>query len=141
MNTTLKNVLAVFVGILIGGTVNMSIIMVGGSIVPPPAGVDVTNLESLKAAMPTMEPIQFLMPFLAHALGTLIGAIVASLIAPNQQNRVAIIVGVVFLVGGISNVLMLPSPMWFNVIDLVFAYLPFSLLAYKLTPKSKSDNQ
>jgi hypothetical protein len=141
MNTTLKNVLAVFAGILIGSAVNMSIIMVGGSIVPPPTGVDVTNLESLKAAMPTMEPIQFLMPFLAHALGTLIGGIVASLIAPNQQNRVALIVGVVFLVGGILNVIMLPSPMWFNVVDIVFAYLPFSLLAYKLTPSSKSNNQ
>ena len=28
-------------------------------------------------------------------------------------------IGILFLAGGISNVFMLPSPMWFNCVDLI----------------------
>ena len=33
---------------------------------------------------------------------------------------------------GITNVMMLPAPMWFNVVDLVFAYIPAAWLGQKL---------
>src|SRR5690606_40560173 len=56
--------------------VNMSIIMISGSIIPPPEGADTTTTEGLKAAMHLFEPKHFLLPFLAHALGTLVGAFV-----------------------------------------------------------------
>jgi hypothetical protein len=33
------------------------------------------------------------------------------------------------LAGGIANVFMLPSPVWFAVVDLVGAYIPMGYLA------------
>ena len=47
MPSLLRNVLAVLAGIVIGGVVNMAIITVGPSLIPPPAGVDVTTAEGL----------------------------------------------------------------------------------------------
>jgi hypothetical protein len=39
----LRNVLAVIVGILVGSVVNMALINLSSSIIPPPLGVDVTT--------------------------------------------------------------------------------------------------
>jgi hypothetical protein len=69
-----RNVLALLAGIAIGGGVNMALIALSPSLIPPPAGVDVNSAESLSKAMHLFEPRHFIMPFLAHAVGTLPGA-------------------------------------------------------------------
>ena len=51
MNPIIKNILVVVVGIIIGSVVNMAIIMISGSIIPPPNGADVTTMEGLKASL------------------------------------------------------------------------------------------
>lgn len=135
MNPTLKNILAVVAGLLIGSVVNMGLIMISGKIIPPPEGADVTTMEGLKASMHLMQPKHFLFPFLAHALGTFVGAALAATLAATRKMRLSIVVGIIFLVGGITNVFMLPSPMWFNVVDLVGAYIPMAWIAGKLFAK------
>jgi len=143
MNSILRNILAVIAGVIFGSIVNMSIIMSSGNIIPPPAGVDVTNMESLKTNMHLFQPKHFLLPFLAHALGTFAGALITALIAASHQMKFAIGLGVWFLIGGIANVFMLPSPLWFTVTDLVLAYLPMAFLggwlAERATRTSKID--
>lgn len=128
MSPILRNILAVLAGVLVGSFVNMALIMMSSSVIPLPEGVDPGDMESIKANMPFYQPIQFLMPFLAHALGTLAGAFVTALLAASSHMRLALLIGVVFLVGGIMMVMDLPSPMWFNVLDLTIAYFPTALL-------------
>ncbi|HAW50782.1 MAG TPA: hypothetical protein DCX54_00400 [Flavobacteriales bacterium] len=135
MNPILRNILAVIAGLILGSAVNMGIIMISGFIIPPPEGADVTTMEGLTASMHLFEPRHFLMPFLAHALGTLIGAYIAALIAISHHFRLAMVVGVFFIVGGIMNVFMLPSPMWFNVTDIALAYIPMAWIGCKLAGK------
>lgn len=134
MNKTVKNILAVIVGLLAGGAVNMGIIMISGSVIPPPEGVDNSTVEGLKAGMHLFQPKHFLFPFLAHAVGTFVGALLAALIAANRKMLFAFVIGIFFLAGGVANVLMLPSPLWFNIVDLAGAYLPMAYLAAKLVP-------
>lgn len=129
MNKTVRNILAVIAGVVVGSLVNMGIIMVSGSIIPPPEGVDSTTVEGLKAGIHLFQPKHFLFPFLAHALGTFVGALVTAFIAKNRKLLFAMIIGVFFLAGGIGNVLMLPSPLWFTLVDLIGAYLPMAFLA------------
>ena len=131
MNPIVRNILAVLAGLVVGSIVNMSIIMISGSIIPPPEGADVTTVEGLKASMHLFEPKHFLFPFLAHAIGTLVGAFAAALIAANNKMRIAIGVSAFFLIGGIANVCMLPSPTWFTLVDLIGAYIPMGYLGWK----------
>jgi hypothetical protein len=128
----LKIALAVIGGILIGGSVNMGIIMLGGSLIPPPPGVDVSNPDSIASSIHLYETKHFITPLLAHAVGTLVGAIVAYLIAPKLKTMMAYIIGGFFLLGGISVSFMIPAPWWFIVADLTFAYLPMAWLATTL---------
>ena len=132
MNTTVKNILAVIAGLVLGSVVNMGLIMLSGYIIPPPGGADVTTMEGLKESMHLFEPKHFIFPFLAHALGTLFGAFIASLIAANHKMKMALIIGVLFLIGGLTNILMIPSPTWFTILDLVGAYIPMAWLGFKL---------
>ena len=120
-----------------GSFVNGGIIMISASVIPPPDGADVTTMEGLKASMHLFEPKHFLMPFLAHALGTFAGAMLGALIAVNNKMIVALIVGLLFLAGGIANVFMLPSPTWFTITDLAGAYIPMAYMGGRLVMPKK----
>lgn len=139
MNAILRNILAVIAGIVVGGIVNMGIITVSGSIIPPPEGVDMTTAEGIKAAVDAnlLESKHYIMPFLAHAIGTLVGGIIAVLIGASHKFRLAMVIGVFFLIGGIMAANMIPAPTWFVVMDLVLAYIPMALLGHKLVTKKK----
>lgn len=125
-------VLGILAGLVAGNLINMGLVTLGPSIVPPPPGADMTTVEGLKAAMPMMGPQHFLMPFLAHALGTLAGAWVAGLPARPKPAPAVWAIGVLFLAGGIAASLMIPAPAWFIAADLVLAYLPMAALALHL---------
>ncbi len=129
MNPTVKNIIAVTLGIVIGCMVNGVIIQYSTSIIPTPPGTDVTTMEGLKASIHLFTPINFLMPWLAHALGTFVGAVITALLATKNKMRFALSIGFVFFLGGISAVMMLPAPLWFNVVDLTLAYIPMGWLA------------
>jgi uncharacterized membrane protein YqgA involved in biofilm formation len=137
MKNILRNILAVVLGLFVGATVNMGLITISGSIIPPPEGADTTTMEGLKAAMELFEIKHFIFPFLAHALGTLVGALLASLIAASHQLKLALVIGVFFLIGGITMVLSVPSPVWFSILDLGFAYIPMAWIGWKITGKGK----
>jgi hypothetical protein len=115
----------------------MSLIMLGPNLIPPPAGADVTTMEGLKASLHLFEAKHFVFPFLAHALGTLAGAFVARLLAPGNSTLPARMVGGLFLLAGIANVVLLPAPAWFSATDLVLAYLPAAWLGQALAVRSR----
>ena len=131
MNATLRNILAVICGWFIGSIVNMGFVQTGYAVYPL-EGVDPNDMEALAAVMPTLSPKYFIFPFLAHALGTLVGAFVAARVAGTKKMRCAFIVGALFLLGGIAVNYMIPGPKWFTVLDLVVAYIPLAWLGGKL---------
>ena len=132
MNPILKNVLAVVAGLVAVSIVNMGIVMLSGSIIPPPEGGDITTMEGLKATMHLFEPKHFIFPFLAHALGTLVGAFIAAKIAATRKMSMALVIGAFFLIGGSINIFMLGGPAWFTALDLAMGYIPMAYLGWRL---------
>jgi hypothetical protein len=138
MGAIARNVIAVILGLVIGSFVNMGLILVSGHVIPPPEGVDPSNMESLKSSMHLFEPRHFLFPFLAHALGTFTGAFTASILAATQRMKLALGVSAFFLLGGIAAVFMLPAPIWYSALDLIGAYIPMGWLGGKLAARLRS---
>jgi hypothetical protein len=130
MNSFIRNSGAVLLGVFVGAALNMEIIMVSGRIIPMPKGTDIKSAEGLINGMHLMEPQHFILPFIAHALGTFVGATIAALIGSTKKLILAIIVGLVFLLGGIADMNMIPTPIWFTFIDLTLSYLPMALLGF-----------
>jgi hypothetical protein len=139
MHPILKNILAVIAGLVIGGLVNQLIVTIGTKIIPLPNGAVVATLESLKAAMHLFTPINFLMPFSAHALGTLVGAFVTAKFAFSRNFKLAMLIGAFQFIGGWMMIMMLPSPTWFTVLDLGIAYLPMAYLGWKIVGNKKAS--
>ena len=140
MPTILRNILACLAGIIIGSLVNGAVITAGASIVPPPAGVNVNDADSIAANIHLYKPQHFASPFLAHALGTLVGAAIAVALSARRRMTPALVVGSVFLVFGIAMCFMIPAPAWFITLDLVVAYIPMAWLGGTLA-RSRATTQ
>lgn len=126
-----RNILGVVAGLLAGSLVNMGLVLVGGQIVPAPTGADVSSMESLKEAAHLFEGRHFIFPLLAHAGGALAGGFTAALIGASHRLALALIVGLMFMIGGIISIFILPAPFWYIVLDLA-SYLPMSWLGWRL---------
>lgn len=142
MNVYLRNALAVIVGFVIGSIVNMTLVNIGPHVVPLPEGADVSTAEGLKASMKLFKPINFLFPWLGHALGTLVGAFCAAKLAKSQSLGMAMVLGAMFMLGGLMMIMMLGGPPWFVAVDLLVAYLPMAYLGGILATgrQKRSDN-
>jgi hypothetical protein len=138
MHERLRLALAVVTGLVVGSAVNMAIITLGPTLIPPPPGADMTTAEGLKAAMPLLEPKHFAAPFLAHALGTFVGALAGVMIAVTRRAMVAYIIGILFLCGGIAASFMIPAPTWFIALDLIAAYVPMAWLALRIGDRTRA---
>ena len=126
-----RNILAVIIGWFIGSIVNMSLINYGYGVFPL-VGVDTNDMEALAVVMPHLEPKFFTFPFLAHALGTLVGAFIAGLIAASHRMKFSYSIGGLFLIGGITMAYLIPAPLWFVSTDLLLAYIPMAWLGGKI---------
>lgn len=133
-----KNILAVIAGIVVGSLVNILLVNIGPLVVPLPEGADVSTMETLQESMKLFTPVNFIFPFLAHALGTLAGAFIAAKFAASHNWKFAMCIGVFFLIGGIAAVNMIGGPLWFNVTDLLLAYIPMGFLGAALASRNQS---
>lgn len=126
------NVLVFVACVFAGGIANGLIISYSDSIIPAPVGSNLKTEEGLKAAMSMMEPRHFIMPFLAHAIGTLVGSFFVTLFIKDRKLFRALLVGFLFFLAGTYMVFVLPSPLWFDAVDLGLAYIPMAWIGYKL---------
>lgn len=138
MSPIVRNSLAVSAGLVIGSIVNMSIVTVGPMLIPPPEGVDLSDMDKLAGNLLLLKPANFVPPWLAHALGTLTGAFVAAKLAASHQMKLAIVIGVMFLMGGIAMVAKIGGPIWFAALDLIGAYLPMAYIGGRFGSTNKT---
>ncbi len=138
MNPIIKNILAIILGWLGGSVINMGLVQTGHKLMPI-EGVDLNDMNALAEIMPTLEPKYFIFPFLAHALGTLVGAIIAGLIAANHKIKFSMAIGCLFLLGGIIVNMMLSGPIWFTIVDIAIAYIPMAWIGGKIALRLSKD--
>jgi len=136
MKPVLKNALAVLAGIIIGMFVNAAINKIGAALVGGPNGVDLSDPKNVADNIHLFEIKHFAMPWLAHALGTLVGAFTTVKLAAKNHMNYAMVIGTFFFIGGATMVYLIKgSPTWFNITDLAFAYFPMAWIGAKLAIK------
>lgn len=128
MKPKARNLLALIIGFVVGSGVNLALVNIGNSVIPLPDGADASTMDGLRESMKLFTPANFVFPFLAHAFGTLAGAFVAAKLAVSYHLKLAIGIGVFFLLGGITMVSVAGGPLWFITSDLLLAYLPMGYL-------------
>jgi hypothetical protein len=148
----LRNGLAALAGV-IGAVVLTMVLQFVGHIVAPPSSEmieafqkitsdDPANIEQARDILAielSKQPLQLVLVIVSHALGTFFGALTAVRVAREAHIVPASIVGSLMLLGGISQVLLIPHPAWFNAIDLLL-YIPAALFAWRLAADPTSDS-
>ena len=132
MNTVIKILLwvvAFVAATLVGMYSMMGLHHLSGFVFPEAAiskiPTDPVELESFMTGLGLAPKISVL---LSHWGGTVMSALTAQLIAPTKKVWPGATMGVVFLIGGILNAMMIPMPNWMVVTD-VLGYVPLAWLA------------
>jgi len=113
MNPVVRSILAVVVGMLVAFVVIALVEAVGLRVYPLPAGIDLRDPASIKAAMAQRPLAALLFVLMAYAGGSVAGGWVAARFAPGSRIMHAMIVGAILVGAGIMNMMSIPHPVWF----------------------------
>lgn len=136
MKTKILGIAGVAIGLFAGMALMMGLHMASGLVYPPPEGVDLmgetpAQQAAVVAWIATLPAGAMLLAILAHGLGCMGGAALATLISGRRAWWPAIVVGVLFTIAGIMNLSSVPHPWWFPYLDLPI-YMLLALLAGRL---------
>lgn len=119
MKILLRNILAALVGALAGGVLIMLVQQINLKLYPPPEGLDPMNREAFAEFVRGLPVGAFLVILLSYLIGVTGGTWIAARLSANCHWRQGIIVGVLFFIGSIMNLLTLPHPVWFWIANLI----------------------
>ena len=145
MSNSVRNILAALLGLvgglLIGSVLNMGVLMISNFVIPFPEGVNPADANSIRDNIKLFETKHYIMPFLAHALGTLIGVFVAfKIIQMFRATKfiavgLALVIALLFLWGGLATSKSINSPEAPMLVDAVLCYIPMAIIGYWLALK------
>jgi hypothetical protein len=131
-----RSFFAIVLGAVVAGIL-IAVIEAASSFVHPlPPGVDPNDRAALREAMANIPVGALVIVLLAWAVGTFAGAWLAARLARRASVLHGMIVGVLLLVAGVANLIILP--LWFWILG-VAVFLPAAYLGARLAPRR--DNQ
>ena len=108
----LRNVGAVFVGMFVGGVLNMAIIMANMALFPAPEGLDFNDAVAMADYIASLPQAGFILPWVAHLTQALVGGWIAARLGASRPVLLAMIVAVLTMLGGVANMLQYAGPWW-----------------------------
>ena len=108
----MRDILAVLVGWIVGMVANMAIGFLNVALHPMPDGVTFDGKEGFNAYIETLPLMAFLIILVAHLSQAFFGGLAAAKISKKRPVTVAMIIGVLSLIGGYINMQSIPLPTW-----------------------------
>lgn len=119
MSMIWKQVGAAVAGVVVGMAVNMALVIINTKLYPMPEGTDMKDPQAMAQYVAGLPMPAFAMVLAAHGLGMLVGAALATWLAPDGSLIPALIVLALTVLGGVANLFMVPHPGWFATVDLL----------------------
>ncbi len=127
----MRNFLSVAAGVIAGAVIVALVEWVGHRMYAPPAGLDFSDPDAVRAMMKEIPRGALAMVLVAWALGAFAGGWVAAHFAKSSPLRAALTVGGVLLLLGVMTMISLPHPLWFWVVGIIL-FLPSAHLGGKI---------
>ena len=108
----MRDILAVLVGWIVGMVANMAIGFLNVALHPMPDGVTFNDKVGSNAYIETLPLTAFLIILVAHLSQAFFGGLAAAKISKKRPVTVAMIIGVLSLIGGYINMQSIPLPTW-----------------------------
>ena len=111
----LRDVLGASTGIVIAVLTVMLFEWISHLVYPVPADLDVGSTAALADHMASAPPGALILVLAGYFVATFDGTFVAAWIGRAKPFIFALVIGVLMLVATVSNLIMIPHPMWFNI--------------------------
>lgn len=111
----LRDVVGAVVGIAVAMATVWLLEMAGHYVYPPPAELDVRNTEAMMDYVASLPIGALLFVLLAYVIGTFDGVFIGAWIGRAKPVVFALVVSVLMLVATITNLIMIPHPLWFSI--------------------------
>lgn len=118
MNPTLRKIFGVIAGIGIGGALVVVVELLNSTVFPPPAGVDLTDPETVARLIAEGGPLPLLGVGVAWFVGTFVGAFMATRVAQTRGRIPGGVVTAFFFAGALWTLTSFPHPAWFWAVGL-----------------------
>jgi hypothetical protein len=139
-----RNIFSTFLGVLSGIFIIFLMEIVSHIIYPLPAGIDIKDMEAIKAYTNAAPTIIFVLLIVSYSLGAIVGGLIAAAIALQNKISKAITVGGILMGLGAYNLFMIPHPVWTIIIS-IFLFIPCSYLGgylgVKISSRRKKNTQ
>ncbi len=129
----LRNVFAGVAGIATAVIVVFLIERLGHSIYPPPIDLDYSDVDAIRTFYSQLPLLALLFPMIAWIVGTFTGTLLACYLGTASTMTFAGVVGTLMLAATISNLILIPHPLWFSILAVV-AVAGAAWLAMQLAP-------
>ena len=106
-------------GIIVAGVLVWVVELIGHTIYPTPADLDVGNLDVMRAYIDTLPLGALLTVAIAWFVGSLGGCFVACKFGSARPLVYALVVGGFMFAGAVFNLLIIPHPLWFSALGIV----------------------
>ncbi len=115
----LRNVLAGVAGIATAVAVLILLEKLGHTIYPPPADLDYSDTDAIRNYYSQLPLLALLFPMIAWIMGTFAGTLLACYVGTASTLTFAGVIGTLMLAATISNLIVVPHPLWFSIIAVV----------------------
>ena len=121
-----RRVLGVFAGLLAGFLV-IALAEAGSTqIYPLPPDLDPSNLDDLGIHVKSLPVVAHFLLWMGHLAGSYVAGLVCVAVSPTTWKSGPVVLGVLLMSAGVTNVVMIPHPAAFVLAD-VLVYIPASL--------------
>src|SRR5262245_24164429 len=135
-----RSILAIIVGIIVGGIVVAIIEIPGNRLHPLPTGTDMSDWNAIRSHAGKAPLAAMVGVAIAWTVGPLVGACVAAFIAGRSFLVHGMIVGLIFLLLDLMMISSLPHPLWLTIVGivapLISSYIGATLAARFARPPS-----
>ena len=132
----LKSVISIVTGILVAALVVFLVGLLGHQIYPPPMGIEVRDMETLKILIGFASVGVFVVIISAWMLGSFVGGYCAAGLAESSKMKHAIVVGAVLMIFGLIIMLIFVPPIWFWILGLL-SFIPLACIGANVAAMNK----
>ncbi len=129
----IRNILAIAVAIVVAFVTIMLVEKLGHIVYPPPEDIDFGEPAEVREFIGSLPVGAILFVGAAWAIGTFVGSISGALIGTNKSYIYSVVVGGLVLAGAITNLIIIPHPIWFTIAAPI-AVIAAAFLAAKTAP-------
>jgi hypothetical protein len=131
----MKNVLAVICGVVAAMVIFFLFEYISHSAHPFPKNLDMKNSVAMNEYLSSIPFYVFVVVLAGYAVGSFVAGFIIGKMSGSPNRALPLIAGILFTVGAIINLVSIPHPIWFSVVNLLI-YIPLVLAGHSTAMKN-----